>query len=824
MDFVVLDTEGNPNLSELALVNSQGVVIYEGFCEQPNTHQNFSNVKNLKTLLLEFLTIVQGKKIVCHYAEHDIDVLKRSFRQVGLTWPNLQFECTWNLAKNYWQGLESYSLEYLSKYFNFRVNNRYFIPNMAHTARYDAEFTYHLYRKIMLEQLKQQPNPFGSSRVDTPFQNHPDYLDTYHREFMILKTVLDNIKLDANHQSKGAVVIGEPGSGKTHIMMRLANERLKNNRLLFIRQPNNAQSILYHIYSRILESLVEKVGHLSQLDYLIIRSFRRILSDPNRVLSKKDSEILKALENLENNNINALGAEDTQTKRECWQYIEKRINEWWMNNYAAGGFALSIIKGMIKYCSYTDYQRKYITTRWLAGNILSDEEVERVGLPNWGEEMSQEAFSLEAISVLGKLSILDQPLIIIFDQLEALGYSHNKEILLNFGEAVKEIFTHVPNSFIILNLFPDRWEHFKETFDYAVIGRISQYQIYLRKPTETEITAILKVKLQNLNISLEQLFNPEDLADILKQKSIRHILNRAADYYNYRVLGIPLTIDKIPIYQFDNNDQIKQQLEILQPQPQPQPQPQQTSTEALIIKVLTQLIQAIQSPGSIDLIKLHAKLATSPPPIDSPLQNEPTKVIIEPPIEPPVIKFLREYKEELENKYANQAIITDSDDIGKIKQIAEALNNIKPVQLTQYRLGKNVLPEHIVVENSTQNYVIAFLQISGTAFTHRIGNFNELVKIYPRSKFYLLRDERLPEITGKVGKEYIKQLQNSANGKFILLNKQDRILLDLIYELIVSIYNRDLDVDLESALNVLITHQEWYHWIFSLFGFTPPKK
>ncbi|MBD2146703.1 hypothetical protein [Sphaerospermopsis sp. FACHB-1194] len=92
----------------------------------------------------------------------------------------------------------------------------------------------------------------------------------------------------------------------------------------------------------------------------------------------------------------------------------------------------------------------------------------------------------------------------------------------------------------------------------------------------------------------------------------------------------------------------------------------------------------------------------------------------------------------------------------------------------------------------------------------------------PNSQFILIRDERQEEITGKVGRERIKQLENSTNGKFILFNRQDRILFDLIYDLIVSIYNKDLDVDLETALTFITTHQEWYHWIFNKFGFTEP--
>lgn len=800
MDFVILDTEGNPNLTELAIVNSQGVVIYEGFCDG-NSHgfQNVLNLKSLKTLLTDFLTIVEDKKIICHYAEHDIDILKHSFRQVGLPWHNLEFDCTWILAKDCFPNLESYSLEYLSKYLNLRANNQYFLPNMAHTASYDATFTYHLYRKIMLEHLKKQPNPFTSSRVDTPFQHHPDYADTYHREFQILQTALNNIKLDPNHQSKGVVVIGEPGTGKTHLMMRLANERLSSNRLLFVRQPNNAQSVLYHIYSRILESLVEKAGNLPQLYSLIINTFRKIVSLNDRDVTQRDIDILKALYDLEDNSISALSKENTQRKREYWQYIEKTINEWWMSNYAPGSFALSIIKGMVKYCSYTDYKYRNISTRWLAGNVLTDEEAETVGLPNWGEEISKEAFSLEAISVLGKLSILDEPLIIIFDQLEGLGLPHNQEILLNFGEGIKEIFTHVPNSLIILNLFPDRWEKFQTIFDQSIIGRVSQYQVSLRQPTEAEVKSILKVKIQTVDITLEQLFLPEDLDDILGKKPIRAALNRAAKYYDYRVNGISLPDERKPIRELDGNEKIEQQLKFLQQQ-------QQTSME-----VLSQLIQAIQSPNAVDLSNLQNKLATY-------LSGETTIPVN------PVIEYLNEHRIELEQKYHNPSIISDGDDVGKLKNIAEALTHIQSFKLSQYRLGKKVLPEHIVIEKGNQYHVIAFLEISGTPFTSRISNFNELVINNSQSQFYLIRDERQPGITAKVGKERIKQLENSANGNFMLFNKEDRILFDLIYDLIISIHNKDLDIDLESALTFITTHQEWYNWIFTKFGFTLPKQ
>lgn len=133
-------------------------------------------------------------------------------------------------------------------------------------------------------------------------------------------------------------------------------------------------------------------------------------------------------------------------------------------------------------------------------------------------------------------------MIIVFDQLEALGLTHNHNILLNFGEAVKEIFTHVPNSLIILNLFPERWQQFREVFDGSIVDRISQTTVRLERPNRRELKQILERKLETLelNLELDSLFQSEAMNDILEQPSIRAVINRAADYYRYRVQGIPL--------------------------------------------------------------------------------------------------------------------------------------------------------------------------------------------------------------------------------------------------------------------------------------------
>ncbi len=276
---------------------------------------------------------------------------------------------------------------------------------------------------------------------------------------------------------------------------------------------------------------------------------------------------------------------------------------------------------------------------------------------------------------------------------------------------------------------------------------------------------------------------------------MRAVLNRAAEYYNYRVCQIPLPSIKENDRKLEGNEKIEQQLREL------------TSGQQLFTELLLDIIQEMQDPGSVDMEDLRKKL--DPEPVGS--------------TEKYVINYLTKQKAYLEAQYHKLPIISDSDDIGKLKTIAEAFNNIKPNKLTFYRLGKRVLPEHIVIETERQNYVLGFLQMSpNSSFTSRIGNFNELVCSHPKDSFSLFRDERLTEIKGAVAKEKISQLNNSHNGKFIFFSKPDRIHLELIYKLIIDIQNRDLEVDLESALEVIIAKPQLYHWLFNMFGFTQP--
>lgn len=601
-------------------------------------------------------------------------------------------------------------------------------------------------------------NPFGVSRVDNPFQRHSDLTTIYQSEFSALKGILLEIQKDGNHQSRGAVVIGRPGSGKTHLAMRLAKEVLAGNRLLFIRQPNNPESILYHIYSRILESLVEKVpkSPYSQIEYLLAQSFSKIIISAimaKKKQSKKDEDILELLSTNPLNIYKKFGAEGSATKRRNWKYIENKTLKWWSSQYGFGGYAGLIVKGLIKFCSYSDPYKRGLVQKWLAADQIAPEEVAGIGLDNWQQDLSKEDFSLEAIMVFGRLSIEDQPLIIIFDQLEGLKYNEN--LMFRFGQIIKELFTQVPNSLIMFNLFPDRWDDWQTLYDQAIVERIAQYKIFLKPLLPEEMTSLIEFRAGQADVDLHDIFTEDEIETISRQNSIRKGLNCASDYFRFKVDKIPL-----PEKAVDFEERVAAELDLLK-------QEIAALKTYLNIKSLT-----------LEDVKEGEKAGS----------------------------YFKKQKILQEKAYQKQnMIISSSDDLGKLMVIFDVIGEQFGFSTGRLKFGQRKLPEHFLIKGKSFSTVVGFLQENGTAFTSRIKNFNTLVKKYPKSVFKLMRDQRKPLVKAKIAMQEIEKLKTASNGDFIIMDRNDRIMFETLYKMVVDILNKEFTIELRPALEALKT-------------------
>ncbi len=606
---------------------------------------------------------------------------------------------------------------------------------------------------------KKSVNPYGVSRVDNPFQDHVDLKTLFNDQFTRLKSIIDEINDDKNHQSRGVIVAGDPGAGKTHLIMRLAKDIINSNRILFIRQPNNPDAIFYHIYARIVESLVQKVPGTpyTQIEYLLAKSFSNIFINDVKKQKKPMPKMLAMKRMLEKDHLNLLkklGSTDNDEKRmKNWLGIEKRTLKWWGSTQGWGTGA-DVVRAFVKYCSYPDFSRREIVRKWLIGHELSAYEIRVTGLENINEKINTEEFALEAISVLGKLSIQDEPLILVFDQLEGLKF--NEELLIKFGEGIKELFTHIPNCLIIFNFFPDRWEEYSHIFDESIVQRMSKDIIAINTPSNEEMKELLVFRAKKFDVDINDILLEEDFEIILNSISIRNMLNKASDYYKFRKENIPLPqkIENSP--GFDN--EISEELEKLKQQ------------IAWIREYLN--IEALSDEEQKEMTKIK--------------------------------KILANYEEKTAEEYEKYMIVSDSDDTGKVNIIVKNMMEDVEINTSKTSLGRKKLPEHIMIKDvDNKDIFIGFLHIDGKSFSARIKNFNSVVWEHPNTTFYIFRDKRAPEIHSKKSLNEIKWLNSSENGSLKILTKKDRIRFEVIYKIITDIQNRELDMKLESVIKVI---------------------
>jgi len=737
MNYVVVDTEGKELLSEIAIVDAHGDLLLELFVED-----------NLQEVLNEVKEILESHLVVAHYAEHDLRLLKKSFASVGQE-IDIQIACSYKKAKELLNDMESYSLEFLSKALFLQHQSKFFDQNLAHRASYDALFTYELYKKLLeiedTYRIAKTVNPFSSSKVDNPFQDHYDDTALYAGEFDTLLKSVDEIKNDPNHQTKSAVVLAEAGNGKTHLMMRFVQSVSQTNRFLFIGKPNDKHNILLHIYMKILESFIQKIDDspYSQLEYLLAKSFSRII-----VQNGANEKIKDVLSENPLNIYTHFGKDGTVGRQKNWKYIEKVMLKWYRGSYGNELVSIEILKALIKYTLYADEHRRDIVINYLSGKELPDDLLKQVGLDRLDEDFNKEVFSLAAISLFGKLSIFDEPLIISFDQLEAM--SGDDELVEHFAQNIKELITVTPNAFVMLNLFPHRWREYEAIFDGSIIDLLGRTKVYLERPNSLEMRRMLQRRASQHGINLDAIFSsPFIYKEILQYDSIRKVLNRANDYYNSIIHQAVL------------------------------PNLTELSLEERV-KQLTMRVEYLESLHQVKQPRADKK-------IDFDIQQ-----------------YIQKVYEQKSLEYQKRSIVDDKSDNDKLKFILRSIDTIYPFDLDFFKMRK-VIPEHIRIITKKHSYVVGFLHLEGRSFVNRIKNFNQLVVNNPEHQFRLFRDSRESIIRGKVSKDEILKLKNATNGDFLMMDKEYRVVYETIYQLIIDLQNKDIEIALEELMEGICT-------------------
>ena len=595
--------------------------------------------------------------------------------------------------------------------------------------------------------LEEDPPAF-LDRVNTPWDDVPDCAEYNHQAYIRIVRALKDLARsrggDTDSNSQGILVLGEAGTGKTHLLMRVARKLSESNHILFVRKPNNEDAVAQHIWANVVSSLARSLPtsgtHKSQLDDLLAHVFTRVLIPEleQDIREDKDAEQkrrwLSHLSANPYNLFNMLG--DGEQRQSNMEKIRRRTLRYLQISHP--DVDQTIAKVLITYCFVITEDRKRILLSWLSGQDVDEAEAKALGLDtSWvpidetstdaSIQQQREEQALRAIRTIGILSTYYQPLILAFDQLEGLRDQHR--LTHRWGDTVREIFTMTPNFLVVTCIFPSLWESwFKPTLDRSVTERIAQQTVTLE--------------------SFEPRHGLKMLATHLEDSFAKHRLPTS-------------------IYPFSEADV------------------DSICTTALSPRSFIQSIRAAFQEWLDGESTGGAKPSATP-----------VIIVSQESIDALIGSTLRDNENEQRRAHENE-IPLEQDFYGRVKSIADVLLtcNGNRVEYERASCGTKVMPANFVVRSpgDETGVCIGVANSGATAFAARMRNLNTVMTTGRQSIIpIILRDSRCRPLGAK-GKEYVESLERMG-GHFLYVGSDESAALNSIYDTLVAIEEHDLSI------------------------------
>jgi hypothetical protein len=587
-------------------------------------------------------------------------------------------------------------------------------------------------------------------RVNTPWDLVPD-LEGYnkHAYFRIVRALKELTRSTAEKNgsnSQGILILGEAGTGKTHLLMRVARNLAETNHILFIRKPNNEDAVAQHIWANVVSSLAKiiptptKNNERSQLDDLLAHVFSTVLIPEfeQDIRDDKDADQkrrwVNRLQEDPYNLFNMLG--EGEKRQDNLDRIRKRTLKYLQFNHP--DVDQTIARVLITYCFVAREDRKRVLLNWLAGQDVDETEARDLGLPtSWvnldddsgdaATQQQREEQALRAIRTVGILSTYYQPLILAFDQLE--GLRDHSRLTHKWGDVVREIFTMAPNFLVITCIFPSLWETwFLPTLDQSVSERIAQQVVTL------------------------DAFEPKDGLKLLETQL-------ATLFVKHR---LPTSI-----YPFEDAD-----IEILCQKA--------TSPRSFIQSARHEFLSWLDGNESVADGGSDTAGTTV-------TQSEVDEVIR--------VAFDR-FQESLRKSFATEMLL-EQDFFGRIRSLMETLFAAAgaDIEMLRANCGHLVMPPNVIWRNRQHkiSFCVAIMNSEGSSFAARMRNLNKCFQAQDQfTHLIIIRDRRCKKLGGK-SQAHLESAQTNR-ASYVDATQDEMTCLNAVYDTLVAVEEHDLTV------------------------------
>ena len=601
--------------------------------------------------------------------------------------------------------------------------------------------------------LFQAQFPLSVDRVDSPWVTVPDETRYNRRAFQYIEHELLDLKrqktLGLRPSSRGILILGEAGSGKTHLLMRIAGSSFIDSPLLFIRRPTNEDAVAQHIWENIVESLRQpsngrsdlstKDGKTSSrfdeiLDTIFVEILIESIKSEGDRNSEQKSKFLETVIQSKQPLRDLLGQGDVRQRN--FKAIRNDLLNFIRKNMP--NVDQKIAHVLINYNLTSNENYKRTLLNWLTIQELTDEEAASCHLPKSpvlddgsqsqaAIQQARESYALRCMQTLGELSRYNTTLILAFDQLE--GMRSSTTLTARWGDVVRELFTMAPNYLVLTSVFPSIWESwFVKNLDESAVHRIAQTQVSLEQFQPSHAKQLLAVHLN-------EMFSQHRLPNAI----------------------FPFTPDVV----------------------------QSLCSNARSVR---SFLQAARE-WLMDWMYSDDEMLTA----DSETSSKPEMGLV---TSAGIEKIINDFLIKAERQHFNEYNLTNPSEqalYGKLSELAMSLFHSSQLVQSKITGGTRVLPPHALIgdKNSDNQLVLAVCNANATSFSTRVKNLLQFVDQKSRRiKVALFRDARLNNYTPSM-KQAIQQLTQNGH-EFVELDQESFAGAMALHDCLVAVQEKDL--------------------------------
>lgn len=350
-------------------------------------------------------------------------------------------------------------------------------------------------------------NPFEINRVVQAFTEAGDVAPVHDRPFQQLRELAD--RSHRQHPGIGAVLWGDPGIGKSHLLARLSCWAGRDNqRAIFVYLANLQanpetlpRSLLRCVISILIDGQANRL-HLTPLYRLVLAAIQRALR-ANGSRRYSEAEALAAYHQL----IDELSRQDPSRAAVTDRNIFAVFFRFWRS-------AFGVWKGQ------PDDGLASLALRWLSGEPLDADEARRLELPRRSQRddvvclADKQEIKNVLVGLIQLASWWRRPVILCFDQVDNL----DEEQFTALARFLHALIDATGNLLVITSgVQPTllRWKADKVIQDSSW-DRLAQYEVELQPVSAAEARQIIQARLQ----PFQETFRPVEPVWRLVQKDM----------------------------------------------------------------------------------------------------------------------------------------------------------------------------------------------------------------------------------------------------------------------------------------------------------------